>query len=141
MPLFVDERFKKGLELFKSGEYFESHEIIEDLWLATPKDDPYRDLYKGVIQAAAAIYQWDRKIYSGALGLQKSSIQYLKKYSPKSLGLNVDKLVRDMRKCFDKSSEILIRPKLEFSFKCYQIKPHKEKPKKYEHPRRLGKSS
>ena len=103
----VDARFKKGLELFNEKDFFECHEVIEDLWLETSSEDPYRDLYKGVIQAAAAIYQWERDILSGAHGLHKTSVKYLKKYEPAALGLNVEKLIRELNgffKAFDESS-------------------------------------
>ena len=70
--------------------------MIEDLWLETPAEDPFRDLYKGVIQAAAAIYQHERGIPSGAAGLYKTSVKYLKKYGSKALGLNVEKLVKEL---------------------------------------------
>src|SRR5262245_17764644 len=56
----IDPRFLEGLHLFNEKEYFECHEVIEDLWLDTPSDDKWRDLYKGVIQAAASLYQHDR---------------------------------------------------------------------------------
>jgi hypothetical protein len=49
-----------------------------------------------VIQAAAAIYQWERDIPSGAEGLYKTSVVYLRKYTPRALGLNVEGLVRGM---------------------------------------------
>jgi predicted metal-dependent hydrolase len=97
----IDERFKEGLRLFKEGQYFESHEVIEDLWLETPEDDPWRDLYKGVIQAAAAIYQFKRGILSGALGLYRSSIKYLEAYRPEAMGLQTGKLIEDMNICFE----------------------------------------
>ncbi len=120
----VDPRFKKGLKLFNEGEFFECHEVIEDLWLETPSDDPCRDLYKGVIQAAAAIYQFERGILSGAIGLYETSTAYLEKYKPEVLGLDVTKLIRGMRRCFkplenwDRQSEVKLGrntvPKLEF---------------------------
>ena len=96
----IDPRFKKGLELFNHKEYFECHEVIEELWLETSSDDEYRDLYKGVIQAAAAIYQYERRIWSGARGLYKTSVGYLEKYEPESLGLNVKKLMDEMKRFF-----------------------------------------
>ena len=74
--------------------------MIEELWLETSSEDPHRDLYKGVIQAAAAIYQWERDILSGARGLHKTSVKYLKKYEPAALGLNVEKLVRELNEFF-----------------------------------------
>lgn len=96
----VDARFIEGLELFNKGEYFECHEVIESLWLETPSADRYRDLYKGVIQAAAAIYQFDRGIVSGALGLYKTSLSYLEAYRPTALGLDVAKLITELKVCF-----------------------------------------
>ena len=90
----------RGLELFNQREFFECHEVIEDLWLKTSAEDTYRDLYKGVIQAAAAIYQLERGVLSGALGLYKTSIVYLEKYKPTALGLNVGRLIEDMKLCF-----------------------------------------
>ena len=92
----VDERFKRGLELFEKREYFECHEVIEELWLETAKTDAYRDLYQGVIQAAAAMYQFERGIFSGAKGLAKSSVGYLEKYTPEALGCEVAVFIERM---------------------------------------------
>ena len=108
MTMSVDPRFRKGLDLFNEGEFFECHDVIEELWLETPPEDKWRDLYKGVIQAAAAIYQYDRGIPSGAKGLLQTSLGYLKKYEPFALGLNVSKMVRDMEKGFE------TKPRLEY---------------------------
>lgn len=96
----VDGRFREGLALFNRGEYFECHDVIEELWLETPPTDPHRDLYKGVIQAAAAIYQFDRGILTGARGLYRTSLEHLEKYRPSALGVNVEKLVSEMKLCF-----------------------------------------
>ena len=103
-----DARFLKGLELFNEGEYFECHEVIEELWLDTPNEDRYRDLYKGVIQSAAAIYQAGRGIQTGAKGLSSSSLKYLEKYTPQALGLNVARLIADM-KAWDSVTKVTIR--------------------------------
>ena len=101
MTIKVDARFKKGLELFNEKEFFECHDVIEELWLETDPSDPHRDLYKGVIQAAAAVYQLNRGILSGARGLYKSSLVYLEKYKPEALGLNVDEFIERMKKIFE----------------------------------------
>ena len=84
--------------MFNQGDYFECHEVIEEMWLETPENNLYRDLYKGVIQAAAAIYQFDRGILSGARGLCKSSIGYLEPYKPRTLGLDVARLIHRMKR-------------------------------------------
>ena len=95
-----DPRFLEGLELFNKGEYYECHEVIEELWLETPPNDLHRDLYKGVIQAAAAIYQYQRGIWSGAIGLCRTSVEYLEKYGAEALGLDVQGLAGEMRLYF-----------------------------------------
>ena len=97
----MDPRFIKGLELFNRHDFYECHEIIESLWLQTPSEDGYRDLYKGVIQAAAALYQFQRGILSGARSLYRTSVAYLGKYAPRSLGLDVSRLMEDLRRCFE----------------------------------------
>jgi uncharacterized protein len=124
--LGVDPRFKKGLHLFNEKEFFECHEVIEELWLETPDSNEFRDLYKGVIQAAAAIYQFDRGILSGAIGLYKTCLGYLERYKPESLGLNVERLIDEMKICFaplekwDRTSEYVLDqsrvPVLEYTF-------------------------
>ncbi|MBI4353559.1 MAG: DUF309 domain-containing protein [Candidatus Omnitrophica bacterium] len=94
----IDRRLKHGLELFNQGKFYECHEAIEGLWLET--DDEYRDLYKGLIQAAAALHQLERGVLSGALSLYRTSTAYLRKYEPRMLGLNVEKLIQDMNHLF-----------------------------------------
>lgn len=94
----VDARFREGLELFNRGEFYECHEVIEGLWLEVR--DAHRDLYKGVIQAAAALYQYRRGIWSGALGLHRTSLEYLRPYAPASLGLDVGGLIGQLEAFF-----------------------------------------
>ena len=106
----VDDRFRQGIELFNEEEFFECHEIIEDLWLAT--QDEYKDLYKGVIQAAVALHHLGRGNLKGAQKVYGTSRKYLQKYVPEALGLNVEKLLSDMNICFEQNQSFI--PKLEF---------------------------
>ena len=95
-----DPRLAESLRLFKEGQYFESHDVLEELWLETPAEDPYRDFYKGVIQAAAAFYQLKRGRTAGAMSLYRSSVKYLEGYAPLALGLDVSKFIGEMRRVF-----------------------------------------
>ncbi len=108
--MHIDERFRHGLHLFNEEEFFECHEIIENLWLATV--DEYKDLYKGVIQAAVALYHLRRGNQIGARKVYGTSSKYLRKYLPEALGLNVQKLLNDMKICFEENNDRI--PKLEF---------------------------
>ncbi len=94
-----DPRWRESLVLFNERKYFESHEVLESLWLEV-KGDPNRNLYKGVIQAAAALYQLRRGRHSGAVSLCATSVKYLEAYAPEALGLDVGGLIREMRRAF-----------------------------------------
>ncbi len=95
----VDDRFVKGLELFNREEFFESHEVIEGLWLETR--GIHKDFYKGVIQAAAALHLLRKGTLSGAKGLLESSMTYLEPYQPAMMGLNVERLISDLSVCLE----------------------------------------
>ena len=94
----IDVRFKKGIELFNEGKFFESHEVIEDIWRET--EGEYKDFYRGLIQAAAALHHLKRGTLKGGILVYRSSIEHLKNYPPVTLGLNVRKLIEDIQACF-----------------------------------------
>jgi len=51
MPLF-----KKFKYLINNGQYFEAHEILEEYWHSIRKtDNPYKNVYRGFINAAVAL--------------------------------------------------------------------------------------
>ena len=125
--MHIDQRFQKGIELFNKEKFFECHEVIESLWLAT--DDEYRDLYKGLIQAAVALHHLKKENLSGVAQLFETSVSYLSKYPGRCLGLNVKKLISDLQTCFRTietqkpkkpfSSAKLSIPKLDFRVDSY----------------------
>ena len=94
----IDARLIEGIRLFNKEEFFECHEVIEHLWLEVR--DEYRNFYKGLIQAAVAIHHFKKENLSGALGLYKSSVDYLSSYPSVCLNVKSGKLVSDMKKCF-----------------------------------------
>ena len=49
-----DPRYLLGIVHFNRGDYFEAHEVWEDLWHDTAGPD--RRFYQGLIQAAVAVY-------------------------------------------------------------------------------------
>ena len=38
-PDTPDTRYESGIELFNRGEYFDAHEVWEDLWMDCPAAD------------------------------------------------------------------------------------------------------
>jgi len=87
--------FYDALEQFNDGWYFESHETLEDLWMVTPL--PERDLFQGIIQAAAAFVHLVRGEYAGLLKLLDAAIEKIARFEPERFGVDLSALVRDVR--------------------------------------------
>lgn len=97
-----DSRYLEGIKYFNECEFFEAHEVWEDVW----KDDqgPSRKFYQGLIQVAVCLHHFGNGNIRGARKLYHSSRAYLAPYAPMHLGLNVEQLLRELRTC---CSEIL----------------------------------
>jgi len=86
-PTEYDPRYLAGIEHFNRGEYFEAHEVWEDLWHESPGPD--RRFYQGLIQAAVAVYHAGNGNARGARRLFQSGRRYMSAYDTPHLGLDV----------------------------------------------------
>lgn len=93
-----DARLVEGIERYNHHQFFECHEVVEQLWLET--DGPLKDFYKGVIQAAVACYHWSRGNLLGALTLARSSTAYLRRYRPVCCRIDVERFVEEFSGLF-----------------------------------------
>ncbi len=83
-----DRTYLRGIDQFNRGNYFESHEIRERIWLE--EQGPARHFYQGLIQAAVALHHLGRGNLRGARKLLARSRASLAPYRPAYLGLDVD---------------------------------------------------
>lgn len=60
----LDPRFQQGVELFNAGQWYEAHDVLEDLWHETA--DPARRVLQGLIQVSVAHVHLDRGNTKGA---------------------------------------------------------------------------
>lgn len=91
--------YLQGIEHFNRGEYFESHEVWEELWIEEAGDD--RRFYQGLIQAAVALYHLENGNAVGSRKLVESSSAYLQAYGARHRGLDVEGFVGAVRRCFN----------------------------------------
>lgn len=82
-----DPRYLAGIELFNRREYFDAHEVWEDLWRDCPAAD--RRFYQSLIQAAVALYHWGNGNPTGARRLFASGRRYMAPFAPLHRGLDV----------------------------------------------------
>ena len=80
-----------GVHMFNAGEYFEQHEVLEELWRAEP--GPIRELYQGILQVGVGFYHLERGNHHGAVTLLDRGLGRLRTVAPDALGLDVGGLI------------------------------------------------
>ncbi len=90
--------YLEGLRLFNAEDFFEAHEVLEELWQETLGEE--RRFYQGLIQAAVALYHFGNENYGGARKLYGSSTKYLAPYGERYAGIDLAKFLRDFQHCF-----------------------------------------
>src|SRR5262245_19747783 len=90
-----DPRYLAGIEHFNAGDYFEAHEVWEDLWHECSSAD--RLFYQSLIQAAVALYHFNNANDTGARRLFASGKQKMDGYRPWYHGLDVERFWLDVQ--------------------------------------------
>lgn len=86
-----DEIFEKGCALFDGAEYFEAHEVWEDLW--NEARGPRHAYLQGLIQVAAAMHHAGNANWAGTRKLLASAMNYLQKGQGGGDEVNVEQLI------------------------------------------------
>jgi predicted metal-dependent hydrolase len=89
----LSELGRKGIEAFNKGDYYESHEYLEDAW--NEDTGPARDMYKAVLQVAVAYLQIERENYSGAVKMFLRARQWLEPLPNVCRGIDIARLKED----------------------------------------------
>jgi predicted metal-dependent hydrolase len=82
-----DPRYLRGIALFNEREYFDAHEVWEDLWHDTA--GPERRFYQALIQVAVAVYHASNGNTRGAVRLYHSAQRYMQAFGPRYNGLDI----------------------------------------------------
>jgi predicted metal-dependent hydrolase len=89
----------QGVHEFNEGLFFQSHETLEDVWIVSPW--PARDFFQGIIQMAAAFVHLKRNEYPGTHHLLAEGMLKLESFTPRYLGVDVERLVADAHRARD----------------------------------------
>ena len=92
--MVVDARFKKGLELFNEGEYFECHDTLEDLWQGTRGVD--RHFLQGLIQVSVGLYHMLNGNFKGAASQLRRGLEKLHPYAPAHRGIELKAFISEV---------------------------------------------
>jgi predicted metal-dependent hydrolase len=72
-------------------DYFECHEVMEELWLEQGRNP----LWQGLLQVAVGLYHHDNDNISGAIKLFEQSLEKLRAKSDVETGIDLEKVIRD----------------------------------------------
>jgi len=73
------DQFERGIAHFNAGEFFEAHEVWEELWLRAPGND--KPFLQGIIQIAAAFHHFKRGNLRGARTLLTAGLGKIDRYA------------------------------------------------------------
>lgn len=90
-------RFDRGIELFNLGEYFECHEVLEEIW--TPAVNPERRFLQSLIHFAVGMYHHRRDNPAGAFRQLSKGLRKIQDYLPEWDGIDTSQVERDLRSC------------------------------------------
>lgn len=103
-PLYVDY-----LVYFnRDRDYFECHEVLEELWLAQDREP----VYKGLLQVAVGMYHFRNQNLRGAQLMLSSAIQILEPYPEQILGIELGLLLSSCRNALEKLQQTKQSPVL-----------------------------
>jgi predicted metal-dependent hydrolase len=100
--LYVDFIYYFNIE----RDYFECHEVMEELWL----EEGRAPLYQGLLQIAVGLYHhWNGNV-GGSIKLFSQGIDKLQHFSSPILGIDLAKIVEESRVYVEKLLNMELKP-------------------------------
>ncbi len=91
----LEDEYLEYIELFNERDFYDCHEVLEDLWL--DYQGPSRRFYQGLIHLAAAYLLLMRERMSGCKARFKSTLSYLEDYPDEYLHLELNPIRENVR--------------------------------------------
>jgi predicted metal-dependent hydrolase len=99
----------KGIAEFNAWRFYDCHETLEDVWRevgSKGEEGTLADFYQGIIKIAAGFHHVLRDNHHGAVNLLTDAFRLLEPFRPATLGVDVERLLRDTRPCLDRILEL-----------------------------------
>jgi predicted metal-dependent hydrolase len=87
----IERAYARGLELGRSGRYFEAHEAFEEAWREAAADE--RDFFQGLVHVVVAWYQDGRGNEVGCRRQLEKARRRLGPFTPAHRGVDVAALL------------------------------------------------
>ena len=94
----------RGVSLYNTGRYWEAHEAFEAIWRRAVT--PERELWQGLIQAAAAMLHRERGNRHGLLTQGEASLQKLRRDAPPGFPVETARFVQELQRCIEEGGPV-----------------------------------
>lgn len=91
-------QYREGVRLFNEEEFFECHDVLEELWSESVGDE--RKFLQGLIQASIALFHFGNENFGGAKKLYLSASSKLDPYRDEFMGIRLSAFLHDFQSCF-----------------------------------------
>ncbi len=96
MNAYTRSRFLTAIKLFNDKEYFECHEVLEDIWFDVRDDS--RDFYQGLLHVAVGLYHLTKKNNTkGTLIQLNKAAEKLGRFEGKTKEIDLAKLLKQLK--------------------------------------------
>jgi hypothetical protein len=91
--------YLRGIELFNQGEFYECHEVLEDIWVVSCGQEKL--FYQGIIMAAVAFYHYELGRFGAARVMHRKAKERLQQVPETFMSLDVGQFVQQLDQFFD----------------------------------------
>ena len=91
--------FDEGIELFNRCEFFDCHEVLEEIW--TPTKQPERWFLQSLIHFAVGFYHHQRGNFAGATRQLRKGLRKIQGYLPEWGGVRTAAIEQEARRCLE----------------------------------------
>ena len=105
--------FLHGIDLFNRAEFFDAHEVLEDIWRAAPAVE--KKFLQGIIQVAVALYHHGNGNSAGARSVLRRAFRNLSRYPEGFGGIRLAELlssISEWQRAMDEDTPLPPLPKI-----------------------------
>jgi predicted metal-dependent hydrolase len=90
--------YLRGIELFNAGEYYECHEVLEDIWVISCGQEKL--FYQGIIMAAVALYDYEVGRFGAARTMHRKAKERLEPLPDQFMSLDIKRFINQLDEFF-----------------------------------------
>ena len=80
MVISLPEKFNEGIDLFNEEDFYGQHDIFEELWIKSEKNDKRRLLYQGILNIGVGFFHFKQGNLRGSRKQLEKGISRLKDF-------------------------------------------------------------